>query len=131
MVKHTQSVHRPVADELFECVWPFYEIGGTRVKIQCSEDLPLLFYDNNVFDMSIRGEIKILLCYFGWFVTFIALLEKETIYKKMSVLTHNYCNYYCFDFKGSMFQLKLKKLSKLKYLQQIEMVRLKGHVTTF
>ena len=32
MVKHTQTIRRQIADELFECVWPFCEIGGKRVK---------------------------------------------------------------------------------------------------
>ena len=26
MVKHTQTIRRQIADELFECVWPFYEV---------------------------------------------------------------------------------------------------------
>ena len=32
MVKHTQTIHWQFADELFECVWPFCEIGAQRVK---------------------------------------------------------------------------------------------------
>ena len=28
MVKHTQTIRREIADELFECVWPFYGIGA-------------------------------------------------------------------------------------------------------
>ena len=28
MVKHTQAIRRQFADELFECVWPFYGIGA-------------------------------------------------------------------------------------------------------
>ena len=28
MVKHTQTIRRQFADELFECVWPFCEIGA-------------------------------------------------------------------------------------------------------
>ena len=31
MVKHTQTIRRQFADELFECVRPFYEIGASRV----------------------------------------------------------------------------------------------------
>ena len=27
MVKHTQTVHRQFANELFEYVWPFYGVG--------------------------------------------------------------------------------------------------------
>ena len=32
MVKHTQTIRRQFADELFEYVWPFCEIGAKRVK---------------------------------------------------------------------------------------------------
>ena len=32
MVKPTQTICRQIADELFECVRPFYEIGAKRVK---------------------------------------------------------------------------------------------------
>ena len=32
MDKHTQTIRRQIADELFECVWPFCEIGAERVK---------------------------------------------------------------------------------------------------
>ena len=28
MAKHTQTIRRQIADELFESVWPFYEIGA-------------------------------------------------------------------------------------------------------
>ena len=28
MVKHTQTIRRQFAHELFECVWPFYGIGA-------------------------------------------------------------------------------------------------------
>ena len=28
MVKHTQTIRRQIADELFECVWLFCEIGA-------------------------------------------------------------------------------------------------------
>ena len=27
MIKHTQTIRRQFADDLFECVWPFCEIG--------------------------------------------------------------------------------------------------------
>ena len=33
MVKHTQTIRRQFANELFECVWPFSEIGALRVKL--------------------------------------------------------------------------------------------------
>ena len=32
MVKHTQTIRRQFAGELFECVWPFWGIGAERVK---------------------------------------------------------------------------------------------------
>ena len=32
MVKHTQRICRQIADELFECVWPFCEIGAKKVN---------------------------------------------------------------------------------------------------
>ena len=35
MVKHTQTIRRQIADELFECIWPFCGIGA--------------WMDNNVF----------------------------------------------------------------------------------
>ena len=28
MVKHTQTIRRQIADELFECVWQYYGIGA-------------------------------------------------------------------------------------------------------
>ena len=28
MVKHTQTIRRQFADELFECVWPFCGVGA-------------------------------------------------------------------------------------------------------
>ena len=31
MVKHTQTIRRPIADELFECIWPFSKIDAKRV----------------------------------------------------------------------------------------------------
>ena len=27
MVKHTQTIHRQIANELFECVWPLCGVG--------------------------------------------------------------------------------------------------------
>ena len=27
MVKHTQAILQQIADELFACVWPFYELA--------------------------------------------------------------------------------------------------------
>ena len=32
MVKHTQAICCQIANELFECVWPFCGVGTSRVK---------------------------------------------------------------------------------------------------
>ena len=32
MVKHPKTIRWQIADELFECVWPFCGIGALRVK---------------------------------------------------------------------------------------------------
>ena len=32
MVKHTQTIRRQIVDQLFECVWPFCEIGSETVN---------------------------------------------------------------------------------------------------
>ena len=32
MVKHTQAIRRQFACELFECIWPFCEVGTYRAK---------------------------------------------------------------------------------------------------
>ena len=32
MAKHTQTIHRQIANKLFQCVWPFCEIGAQRIK---------------------------------------------------------------------------------------------------
>ena len=32
MVKHTQTIFWQIADNLFECVWPFCKIGAKRVN---------------------------------------------------------------------------------------------------
>ena len=34
MVKHTQTIRRQIADELFECVWPFCGIGAERLMVE-------------------------------------------------------------------------------------------------
>ena len=39
MIKHTQTIRRQIADELFECVWPFCGIGSSRVKSQMEASL--------------------------------------------------------------------------------------------
>ena len=32
MIKHTQTIRRQIADEMFECVWSFCEVGAKGVK---------------------------------------------------------------------------------------------------
>ena len=32
MVKHTQTICREIADELFKCVWPFCETGAYKIN---------------------------------------------------------------------------------------------------
>ena len=32
MVKHTQTILWQIADELFDFVWQFYEVGAKKVK---------------------------------------------------------------------------------------------------
>ena len=44
MVKHTQTIRQQIADESFECVWPFCEIGAKRVKTTLNAAL-LNIYD--------------------------------------------------------------------------------------
>ena len=39
MVKNTQTIRRQIADELFEYVWQFCEIGAKRVKVALIESL--------------------------------------------------------------------------------------------
>ena len=38
MAKHTQTIRRQIGDELFECIWPFCEIGAYRVKQELYSD---------------------------------------------------------------------------------------------
>ena len=38
MAKHTQTIRQQIAEELFECVWPFCEIGAERVNLQSDEN---------------------------------------------------------------------------------------------
>ena len=50
MVKHTQTICRQIADELFECVWPFCEISANRDKINKQKSEVLNFFDKLKFD---------------------------------------------------------------------------------
>ena len=42
MVKHTQTIRRQIADELFECVWPFCEIGTKTVNKKLDFYFPII-----------------------------------------------------------------------------------------
>ena len=44
MVKHTQTTRRQIADELFECVWLFCEIGACKVALYY---VALYYYPDN------------------------------------------------------------------------------------
>ena len=60
MVKHTQTIRRQFADELFACVWPFCGIGAYRVNGYIV-DINLTFgngsFPNNVIS-SVRKTWK-------------------------------------------------------------------------
>ena len=34
MVKHAQTIRSQFADEMFECIWKFFDINAERVKYQ-------------------------------------------------------------------------------------------------
>ena len=51
MVKHIQTIRQQIADELFECVWLFCEIGAKRVK-----SLSALEQSQNSFMGSIQKK---------------------------------------------------------------------------
>ena len=34
MAKHIQTIRRQIANELFECVWPFCEIGSMQEMLR-------------------------------------------------------------------------------------------------
>ena len=42
MVKHTQTIRRQIADELFKCVCPFCEIGAQKVNYKEISDVALI-----------------------------------------------------------------------------------------
>ena len=39
MVKHTQAIRRLLANEMYECVWPFGKVGAQRVKLTLNKSL--------------------------------------------------------------------------------------------
>ena len=53
MVKHTQTIRRQIADDLFECVWPFYGIGAKRVNIPNIPDEIKGFDSDSHFELLI------------------------------------------------------------------------------
>ena len=54
MVKHTQTICQQFGDELFECVWPFYEIGAEGldwikqliIHVATNKHLPVIWSSN-------------------------------------------------------------------------------------
>ena len=54
MAKHTQTICRQKADELFECVWPFCGVGAWRVKVLNLR----IFKKDNIWVDAIREWLK-------------------------------------------------------------------------
>ena len=48
MVKHTQTICRQFANELFECVWPFSEIGAYA----CINKSQISFWEKQKSDLN-------------------------------------------------------------------------------
>ena len=46
IVKHTQTIHRKIDDELLECVWPFSGVGANKIK---NYEKCVLFYQKGPF----------------------------------------------------------------------------------
>ena len=38
MAKHTQTIWKQIADELFECIWTFCEIGAQNMNVTTLAD---------------------------------------------------------------------------------------------
>ena len=57
MVKHTQTNRRQIADDLFECLWPFCGIGAKRVNIPNIPDEIKGFDSDSHFELLIVKEI--------------------------------------------------------------------------
>ena len=55
MVKHTQTIRRLLADELFENVWPFCGVGAERVNFDTLSSL--INYLLIVWDLIVGGSI--------------------------------------------------------------------------
>ena len=56
MAKYIQTIRRQIADELFECVWPFCEIGTQKVKYFTSFETTLR--------MCVKWKYECLFCVF-------------------------------------------------------------------
>ena len=63
MVKHTQTICRQFADELFDYVWPFCGIGAWRVKNEFKNSADFFNADRNAINF---GYIDILFFDFKW-----------------------------------------------------------------
>ena len=61
IVKYTQTIDRQTADELFECVWPFCDIGAYRVKVFVASmiwKIPKHRY-SYIFDCNLTGIFEL------------------------------------------------------------------------
>ena len=56
MAKHTQTIRQQIAEELFECVWPFCEIGAERVN---SGSVTLSFTQSKLIALSAKKKKKV------------------------------------------------------------------------
>ena len=56
MVKHTQTILRQIADELFEYVWPFCEIGDKKVSITLNLSLDTFFLVIHTAEILLHGD---------------------------------------------------------------------------
>ena len=56
MVKHTQTILRQIADELFEYAWPFCEIGDKRVSITLNLPLDTFFLAIHIAEILLNGD---------------------------------------------------------------------------
>ena len=59
MVKHTQ-IRRQISDELFECVWPFCEIGAEKVKT-------ITFHNKSFWKVFIKFFKNLLVFFWQYF----------------------------------------------------------------
>ena len=82
MVKHTQTIRQQIADELFECVWPFCGVCAERVKGN-----PYNF--RNGWNMSFWGPKSTLLNFslnlFSRFLLKLCIMTRITNWFKVTV----------------------------------------------